>query len=58
VTLQVGGQGFFKDTPHLLVWGGEGTRMDADIVGALQKWTPALRQSRRKKEPPQQDSSL
>jgi hypothetical protein len=46
--VQVGGQGFFKDLPHLLVWGGEGTRMDADITKALQRWTPALRQSRAK----------
>lgn len=43
--MQVGGQGFLQDVPHLLVWGGEGTRMDADIDAALQRWTPALRQS-------------
>jgi hypothetical protein len=43
--LQVGGRGFFEDLPHLLVWGGEGTRMDADIQEALGRWTPALRQS-------------
>ncbi|KAF6257929.1 hypothetical protein COO60DRAFT_1168838 [Scenedesmus sp. NREL 46B-D3] len=42
---KVGGQGFFQDLPHLLVWGGEGTRMDADIEEALGRWTPALRQS-------------
>eukprot|EP00878_Enallax_costatus_P035256 GHUV01039270.1.p1 GENE.GHUV01039270.1~~GHUV01039270.1.p1 ORF type:complete len:135 (+),score=24.16 GHUV01039270.1:503-907(+) len=45
---KVGGQGFFTDLPHLLVWGGEGTRMDADINTALARWTPALRQSGRK----------
>jgi hypothetical protein len=43
--LQVGGRGFLQDLPHLLVWGGEGTRMDADIDEALGRWTPALRQS-------------
>jgi hypothetical protein len=54
--MQVGGQGFFKDVPHLLVWGGEGTRMDADMQEALQRWTPALRQSRRKAEQTQQQA--
>lgn len=32
-----------RDLPHLLVWGGEGTRMDADIGAMLRRWTPALR---------------
>ncbi|KAG2496074.1 hypothetical protein HYH03_005993 [Edaphochlamys debaryana] len=40
----VGGNGL-SDLPHLLVWGGEGTRMDADIRAMLRRWTPALRQS-------------
>jgi hypothetical protein len=44
-TKQVGGRGFFQDVPHLLVWGGEGTRMDADVDAALRRWTPALRKS-------------
>jgi hypothetical protein len=52
--VQVGGQGFFQDLPHLLVWGGEGTRMDADIHEALTRWTPALRQSRQKAQRQQQ----
>lgn len=52
IRVQVGGQGFVKDVPHLLVWGGEGTRMDADMQQALQRWTPALRQSREKKQQP------
>ena len=39
---KVGGNGF-ADWPHLLVWGGEGTRMDADIAAMLGKWTPAIR---------------
>ncbi len=31
------------DLPHMLVWGGAGTRMDADVQAMLRKWTPALR---------------
>ena len=31
------------DVPHLLAWGGPGTRMDADVVGMLTRWTPVLR---------------
>ena len=27
----------------MLVWGGEGTRMDADVRAMLSKWTPALK---------------
>jgi hypothetical protein len=46
---QVGGNGFFVDVPHLLVWGGEGTRMDADICTMLAKWTPALRKGNRRR---------
>jgi len=46
----VGDRGFFTDLPHLLVWGGEGTRMDADVAVVLRRWTPALRRS-----PAQQD---
>ncbi|KXZ46136.1 hypothetical protein GPECTOR_46g205 [Gonium pectorale] len=38
----VGGNGL-ADWPHLLVWGGEGTRMDADIGEMLERWSPALR---------------
>ncbi len=38
----VGGNGL-SDLPHLLVWGGEGTRMDADVLAWLQRWTPAIR---------------
>ncbi|KAF8073148.1 ASPSCR1 [Scenedesmus sp. PABB004] len=41
---RVGGNGFFADLPHLLVWGGEGTRMDAAVDETLAKWTRALRQ--------------
>jgi hypothetical protein len=40
----VGGNGL-ADWPHLLVWGGEGTRMDADVAKMLRKWTPAIRRS-------------
>ncbi|GLC38882.1 hypothetical protein PLESTB_001714300 [Pleodorina starrii] len=39
---KVGGNGL-ADVPHMLVWGGEGTRMDADIEEMLRRWTPALR---------------
>jgi hypothetical protein len=39
--------GRLQDLPHMLVWGGAGTRMDADIGGMLAKWTPALRRSLR-----------
>ena len=28
----------FSDIPHMLVWGGVGTRMDADIVACLRRW--------------------
>jgi hypothetical protein len=38
--------GRIADVPHLLVWGGAGTRMDADVAGMLKKWTPAIRKSR------------
>ena len=41
---KVGGNGL-SDLPHMLVWGGEGTRMDADIQRMLQRWTPALRRA-------------
>lgn len=44
--LQVGGNGL-SDVPHMLVWGGEGTRMDADIQAMLRKWTPSLRREAR-----------
>ncbi|PNH08069.1 hypothetical protein TSOC_005422, partial [Tetrabaena socialis] len=47
---KVGGNGL-SDLPHLLVWGGEGTRMDADIATMLKKWTPALRRSAAGGEP-------
>ncbi|GIL78233.1 hypothetical protein Vretimale_7607 [Volvox reticuliferus] len=39
---RVGGNGL-ADIPHMLVWGGEGTRMDADIEAMLRRWTPSLR---------------
>lgn len=38
----VGGNGL-SDLPHMLVWGGEGMRMDANIGKMLKKWTPAIR---------------
>eukprot|EP00967_Tisochrysis_lutea_P128546 scaffold219909_cov21-Tisochrysis_lutea.AAC.1 len=42
----VGGNSPLSDIPHMLVWGGVGTRMDADIPGMLAKWTPAFRSKR------------
>jgi hypothetical protein len=41
--------GRLQDLPHMLVWGGVGTRMDADVGEMLAKWTPALRRSLRSK---------
>ena len=43
---QVGGNGL-SDLPHMLVWGGEGMRMDADVRALLAKWTPAIRRGLR-----------
>lgn len=34
---EVGG-GEITDLPHMLVWGGAGTRMDADVRRMLAKW--------------------
>jgi hypothetical protein len=33
------------DLPHMLVWGGAGTRMDADVEGMLRRWTAAIRRN-------------
>ena len=30
------------DLPHMLVWGGAGTRMDADLRGMLRRWSPTV----------------
>jgi hypothetical protein len=38
------------DLPHQLVWGGVGTRMDADVHAMLARWGPAIRKSRRRVE--------
>jgi hypothetical protein len=35
--------GRLSDLPDMLVWGGAGTRMDADVYEMLQKWTPIIR---------------
>ena len=40
--LEVGENGL-SDLPHLLVWGGEGMRMDASIEELLEKWSPTIR---------------
>lgn len=34
-----------QDIPHMLIWGGVGTRMDANIEELLLKWSPAFRKS-------------
>jgi hypothetical protein len=39
---EVGDNGL-RDLPDLLVWGGAGTRMDADVETLLTRWTRALR---------------
>jgi len=50
--LSVGGNGL-ADLPHLLVWGGEGMRMDADVGAMLARWSPALlRELREGPKPP------
>lgn len=40
---EVGDNGFFEDLPHLLVWGGVGTRMDGDLQQLLSKWGGIVR---------------
>ena len=39
---EVGDNGL-ADLPDQVAWGGVGTRMDADVVRMLSKWTPTLR---------------
>ena len=39
------GLGGLRDLPDLLVWGGAGTRMDADVQILLRRWTRALRRA-------------
>ena len=41
---EVGDSGL-RDIPDLLVWGGVGQRMDADIEELLRRWTYAIRRS-------------
>jgi hypothetical protein len=43
---RVGGRGFLVDLPHLLVWGGEGLRMDLDVDATLARWGRALSRER------------
>ena len=35
---EVTGDDWARDVPHMLVWGGVGTRMDFDVQGVLAKW--------------------
>ena len=37
--------GKLSDLPHMLVWGGAGTRMDADIPAMLMRWQGAIRRT-------------
>lgn len=37
--------GSLGDLPHMLVWGGAGTRMDADIETMLRRWGRAIRKA-------------
>ena len=41
--------GTLGDLPHMLVWGGAGTRMDADIAQMLGRWAPVIRASRQRR---------
>ena len=38
--------GSLGDLPHMLVWGGVGTRMDADIETMLRRWGRAIRKAK------------
>lgn len=38
VVHEVTGSGGFGDYPHMLVWGGVGTLMDANVEELLVKW--------------------
>lgn len=40
--VEVGGRGL-RDVPHLLVWGGVGTRMDVDTTAFLARWSGPIR---------------
>ena len=42
VVVRTVGDGGWQDIPDLLVWGGVGTRMDADIATMLTRWSGAL----------------
>lgn len=50
--------GKLSDIPHLLVWGGSGTRMDADIKDMLRRWTPAIRNAKSNSDIKQQKEIL
>ena len=41
---EVGDRGL-ADLPDLLVWGGVGTRMDADVERMLRRWSRSLRRA-------------
>jgi len=35
--------GKLSDLPDMLVWGGVGTRMNANVYEMLERWTPIIR---------------
>lgn len=39
--------GSLADLPHMLVWGGVGTRLDADVQRMERRWREAVRRSAR-----------
>ena len=42
-----GENGFMSDLPDLLVWGGAGTRMNAQVDELLERWSHVIRRSAR-----------
>eukprot|EP00951_Prasinocladus_malaysianus_P035895 scaffold373543_cov48-Prasinocladus_malaysianus.AAC.1 len=44
---EVGDRGL-ADVPDMLVWGGVGTRMDADIESMLRRWSSSIRRRQQK----------
>jgi hypothetical protein len=49
--------GKVSDLPDMLVWGGAGTRMDANVYEMLEKWTPIIRNRSVKSESTSESSS-
>ncbi len=47
--LEVGNNGL-SDLPHLLVWGGAGTRMNCSPEQFLRRWAPLLKKSNKESQ--------